>query len=93
MQITIVQTTILKNMVIFLVMGLKKNKLQIWQHVHIVVHKEMIAVHLSFHALKEYANFSLSVFQTILHLKIIDFARKVRTNILLRCFSTYIIHT
>ena len=67
-------------MVIFLVMGLKKNKLQIWQHVHIVVHKEMIAVHLSFHALKKCANFSLSVFQTILHLKIIDFARNVSTT-------------
>ena len=63
-------------------MGLKKNKLQIWQHVHIVVHKEMIAVHLSFHALKKCANFSLSVFQTILHLKIIDFARNVSTTYL-----------
>ena len=69
-------------MVTFLVMGLKKNKLQIWQHVHIVVHKEMIAVHLSFHALKRCANFSLSVFQTILHLKIIDFARNVSTTYL-----------
>ena len=79
---TNVQTTILKNMVTFLVMGLKKNKLQIWQHVHIVVHKEMIVVHLSIPALKKCANLILSVFQTVLHLEIIDFARNVSTTYL-----------
>ena len=93
MQITNVQTTILKDMVTLKVRELKMNKLQIWQHVRIVAQKEMIAVHLSFHALRKCANFSLSVFQTILHLKIIDFARKVRTNILLFCVSTYILNT
>ena len=82
-------------MVTFLVVGLKKNKLQIWQHVHIVVHKEMIAVHLSFHALKKCANFSLSVFKTILHLKIIDFARNVSTTYLTVgvLLSTYLLKT
>ena len=68
-------------MVTFLVVGLKKNKLQIWQHVHIVVHKEMIVVPLNIPALKKCANFILSVFHTILHLKIINFARKVNTII------------
>ena len=82
LQITNVQTTILKDMVSLLVMVLKKNKLQIWQHVHIFVHKEMIVVHLSILALKKCANFILSVFQTALHLEIIDFARNVSTTYL-----------
>ena len=69
-------------MVSLLVMGLKKNKLQIWQHVHIFVHEKMIVVHLSILALKKCANFILSVFQTVLHLEIIDFARNVSTTYL-----------
>ena len=57
--------------------GLNMNKLHLWKHVHIAAQIEMIAVLLSFLTLKKCANFILSVFHTILHLKIITFARKV----------------
>ena len=66
-------------MVILMVGGLNMNKLHLWKHVHIAAQIEMIAVLLSFLTLKKCANFILSVFHTILHLKIINFARKVNT--------------
>ena len=58
------------------------NKLHLWKHVHIAAQIEMIAVLLSFLTLKKCANFILSVFLTVLHLEIIDFARNVSTTYL-----------